>query len=256
MPRIRRSRDNRMGGAARCSRRHSPRSSKIVEAESRASVSRISIDGLAMSAAAALLDAVMADAIIGLRRCQRETELPFHRAGQEPAHAVLLPVCRLHHLFDARPLRPAEQSEHALLLGHALQLLFYSPNRRFGGGDLRGLRFKRPRRLLGVERRGCDLAPRWRVWFGVPLFGSGALEVPGLFDGKGRHGLGSFGSRRRKRRWHDPKPRTSRGEPRATLSPPARDHTNACYAAEVQSVLRPKIRRRPRYFHGRFAITR
>jgi hypothetical protein len=33
-----------MGGGARCSRRHSPRSSKIVEAESRASNSAISID--------------------------------------------------------------------------------------------------------------------------------------------------------------------------------------------------------------------
>jgi hypothetical protein len=28
IPRIKRSRDNRMGGGARCSRRHSPRSSK------------------------------------------------------------------------------------------------------------------------------------------------------------------------------------------------------------------------------------
>jgi hypothetical protein len=33
-----------MGGGALCSRRHSPRSSKIVEAESRASDSAISID--------------------------------------------------------------------------------------------------------------------------------------------------------------------------------------------------------------------
>jgi hypothetical protein len=27
--------------------------------------------------------------------------------------------------------------------------------------------------------------------FGAPLFGGGALEVPRLFDGTGRHGLGS-----------------------------------------------------------------
>ena len=38
-----------MGGGARCSRRHSPRGSKIVAAESRASHSAISIDDLAMS---------------------------------------------------------------------------------------------------------------------------------------------------------------------------------------------------------------
>jgi hypothetical protein len=32
-------------------------------------------------------------------------------------YAVLLPVCRLHHLFDARPLRTAQQCEHTTLLG-------------------------------------------------------------------------------------------------------------------------------------------
>jgi hypothetical protein len=41
IPRSKRSRDNRIGGGARCSRRHAPRSSKIVEAESRASDSAI-----------------------------------------------------------------------------------------------------------------------------------------------------------------------------------------------------------------------
>jgi hypothetical protein len=57
-------------------RNAAPRSSKIVEAESPARDSAISkIDGLAMSATATRLDAV-----------------------------VLLPVCCLHHLFDARPL--------------------------------------------------------------------------------------------------------------------------------------------------------
>src|SRR5580700_6543753 len=108
MPRIKRSRDNRMGGAARCSRRHSPRSSKIVAAERRASVSPISIDGLAMSASATLIDAVTTNAIIGLRGGERETELPFHRAREEAPHAMLSPRRGLHHLSDARPFRPAE----------------------------------------------------------------------------------------------------------------------------------------------------
>jgi Protein of unknown function (DUF2924) len=40
MPRIKRSRESRMGGGARWSRRHSPRSSKIVAVESRASLMR------------------------------------------------------------------------------------------------------------------------------------------------------------------------------------------------------------------------
>src|ERR1700732_3788880 len=109
-----------MGGGARCSRRHSPRSSKIVAAESRASDSAISIDALAMSATATRRDAVTADVAGRFRSGQRETKLLLHRARQEPAHAVLLPVCCLHHLCDACPLRPAEESEHALLLGDAL----------------------------------------------------------------------------------------------------------------------------------------
>ena len=98
--RIKRSRDNRIGGGARCSRRHSPRSSKIVEAESPASDSAISIDGLAMSATAARLDAVTADVACRFRSGQR-TKLLLHRARQKPAHAVLLPVCCLHHLFPS-----------------------------------------------------------------------------------------------------------------------------------------------------------
>jgi hypothetical protein len=52
---------------ARCSRRHSPRSSKIVEAESRASDSAISIAALAMSASAPRFDAVATNAVVGLQ---------------------------------------------------------------------------------------------------------------------------------------------------------------------------------------------
>src|ERR1700736_3419196 len=104
-----------MGGGARCSRRHSPRSSKIVAAESPASDSAISIDdlamSLAMSATATRRDAVTAGVACRFRSGQRETKLLLHRARQKPAHAVLLPVCCLHHLFDARPLGLSQQCE-------------------------------------------------------------------------------------------------------------------------------------------------
>src|SRR5271154_2333987 len=115
-----------MGGGARCSRRHAPRSSKIVISQSRACSTAMSIDDLAMSATTTRLDAVTANAIIGLQRCQRKTELLFHRSCQEPTHAVLLPVCRLHHLFDASPLGSAQQCENALLLGDALDFWLVS----------------------------------------------------------------------------------------------------------------------------------
>src|ERR1700738_4169500 len=105
-----------MDGGARCSRRHSPRSSKIVEAESRASDSAISIDDLAMSATATRRDAVTADVVCRFRSGQRETKLLLHRARQKPAHAVLLALWSLHHLFDAGPLGLAQQGQQALLL--------------------------------------------------------------------------------------------------------------------------------------------
>src|SRR3984893_8642653 len=92
---------NRIGGGARCSRRHSPRSSKIVAAESPASDSAISIDGLGMLATPTRLDSGTADCACLFRSGQRETKLLLHRARQKPAHAVLLPGCCLHHLFDA-----------------------------------------------------------------------------------------------------------------------------------------------------------
>src|SRR5689334_12361333 len=199
MPRIKRSRESRIGGGARCSRRHSPRNSKIVAAESRASSSARLIDVLAMSAAAPRLDVVAADPVIGLDGCERETELPFHRARQKPAHAVLLPVCRLHHLFDACPIRLAQQREHALLLGEPLTACFWLPclRRCFGSGGLRGLRYNGLRwSFLWVRPTRRGVAPPWRVRFGVPLFGCGTLEILRHFDGTGRLDLGSFGSRR------------------------------------------------------------
>jgi hypothetical protein len=128
MPRIQRSRESRIGGGARCSRRHSLRNSKIVAAESRASVSAISIDDFVMSAAAPRLDAVTADSVIGLQRFEREAELLFHCSGQKPALAVLLPVCRLHHLCDASSIGLAQQAEHALLLGDTLATWFFGLN--------------------------------------------------------------------------------------------------------------------------------
>src|SRR5262245_34522417 len=126
MPRSKRSRESRIGGSIRCSRRHSPRNSKIVAAESRASVSAISSDDLVMSAAAPRLDVVAADPTIGLRGGERETELSFDRARQESPHAVLLPAGCVHHLLDACPLGLVEESEHALLLGNVLAPRFFS----------------------------------------------------------------------------------------------------------------------------------
>src|SRR5436853_3308426 len=97
-----------MGGGARCSRRHLLRSSKIVISQSRACSTAMSIDNLAMSATTTRLDSVTAVVACHFRSCQRETDFLLHRAGQESTHAVLLPAYRLHHLCDARPLRPAE----------------------------------------------------------------------------------------------------------------------------------------------------
>src|SRR5271166_5565084 len=101
------------------SRRHSSRNSKIVNSDRRASAIAISIADLSISATAPLFDPVAPHASLGLGRGQREAELLFHGARQEPPHAVLLPICRLHHLFDAGPLGPPQQREHALLLRHS-----------------------------------------------------------------------------------------------------------------------------------------
>jgi hypothetical protein len=53
-----------------------------------------------------------------------------------------------------------------------------------------GLRDNRPRRVLGDDLSGRGLASPRRRGFGASLFGCGALEVLGLFNGKGWHGLG------------------------------------------------------------------
>src|SRR5580704_16587034 len=161
----------------------------MVNAESRASSFATLIAGLSMSARAPRFDAVAANAPVGLQGCEQETELLFHRARQEPPHAVLLPVGRLHHFFDTGPLRLAQQGEHALLLGHSLRPWFVSLHPRLGGGDSLGLRFNRSRRFLGVGSRRRDLTPGCRLRLGAPLLGCGALGVLGLFDGKDRHGI-------------------------------------------------------------------
>ena len=54
----------------------------------------------------------------------------------------------------------------------------------------------RSRRFLGVGSRRRDLTPGCRLRLGAPLLRCGALRVPGFY-GKGRHGVGSVGSRRR-----------------------------------------------------------
>src|ERR1700736_5991455 len=162
----------------------------MVNSENRASACAISIAAWSMSARAPRFDAIAANAPVGLQGCERKTELLFHGARQEPAHAVLLPVGRLHHLFDAGPFGLAQQGEHALLLGHSLRPWFVSLPQRLGGGDSLGLRFNRSRRFLGVVSRRRDLTPGCRLRLGAPLLRCGALRVPGFY-GKGRHRLGS-----------------------------------------------------------------
>ena len=76
---------------------------------------RLIVDQLGR-ATATRRDAVTADVACRFRSGQRETKLLLHRARQKPAHAVLLPVCCLHHLFDARPLGLTQQCQQALLL--------------------------------------------------------------------------------------------------------------------------------------------
>src|ERR1700724_1820387 len=106
----------------------------MVTSESRASDFTISIAAFSMSARAPRFDAIAANAPVGLQGCERKTELLFHGARQEPAHAVLLPVGRLHHFFDTGPFGLAQQGEHALLLGHSLRPCFDSLQRRLGVG--------------------------------------------------------------------------------------------------------------------------
>src|ERR1700737_2603382 len=168
----------------------------MVTSESRTSACATSIAALFMSANAPRFDPIAANAVVGLQGCERKTELLFHRARQEPAHAVLLPVRGLHHLFDAGPVLLAQQGEHALLLAHSLRPWFGNLPQRLGGGDSLGLRFNRSRRFLGVGSRRRDLTPGCRLRLSAPLLGCGALRVPGFY-GKGRHRLGSVGSRRR-----------------------------------------------------------
>ena len=80
-------------------------------------------------------------------------------------HAVLLPVGRLHHFFDTGPFGLAQQGEHALLLGHSLDLWLVNFHPRLGGGDSLSLRFNRSRRSLGVG----NLTPGCRLRLGAPL---------------------------------------------------------------------------------------
>ncbi len=143
---------------ARCSRRHSPRSSKIVAAESRASDSAISIDDLATSATATRLDAVTADVACRFRSGQRETKLLLHRppiTRARCAAASLLPASSLR----CSPLGLTQQCQQALLLGNSLDLWFVAFRRHLGGG-----------------RSGRDLAPRCRTRFNA----RGALERAGI----------------------------------------------------------------------------
>ena len=184
-----------------------------------------------MSATATRRDAVTADVACRFRSGQRESKLLLHRAGQKPAHAVLLPVCCLHHLFDTSPRGLTQQCQQALLLGNSLDLWYiaFAAARGIEAG-------------LGGGRSGRDLAASCRVDVTL-LFLDAAVLSFGTSRWKGLTWSGLLGSRRQNWRSHDPKPRTSRGEPlMGGLARPAHNDTNAYYAAEVQSVLRPQIR--------------
>src|ERR1700730_15150936 len=71
--------------------------------------------------------------------------------SQESPHAVLLPVCRLHHLFDAGPLGLAQQYEHALLLGQSLDLWFIILQQRLGDGDSMSVNDQAVRRVTSAK---------------------------------------------------------------------------------------------------------
>ena len=77
-------------------------------------------------------------------------------ACHEATHAMLLPIRRLHHVFDAGALRLTEESQHALLLGDAPFALCLSRLRRFcdgwGSGVLPRLCFSPLARGVGTVR--------------------------------------------------------------------------------------------------------
>jgi hypothetical protein len=87
----------------------------------------------------------------------------------------LLPVRRLHHLFDAGPLGLAQQGEHALLLGDARDLWFVGLQQRLGGG-----------------RGGRDLAPSCRVGFDAPLLGCGRENRKAMKSARADRSANSF----------------------------------------------------------------
>src|SRR5271166_3027883 len=89
-----------------------------------------------------------------------------------------------------------------------------------------------------IGRASSVLVARWRPRFGAPLFGGDAVETPGGFDGKCRHGFGPLGPRRQNWRSHDPKPHTSRGEPLGSADSASPRRHQWYYAAEIQAVLR------------------
>ena len=143
-----------------------------------------------------VVDAVTADVACRFRSGQRKTKLLLHRARQETRARCAAASRCLHHLCDARPFGSTQQCQQALLLGNSRDLWFVSLQWRLCGGDSLGLRFNRSRRFLGVGSRRRDLTPGCRLRLGAPLLRCGALRVPGFY-GKGRHRLGSVGSRRR-----------------------------------------------------------
>ncbi len=78
----------------------------------------------------------------GFGSCERQFRRRDSITSPYGAERMLLPVCRLHHLCDAGPLRLAQQGEHALLLCNPLTSWFVRLrwDLRRGGSRVLGFR--------------------------------------------------------------------------------------------------------------------
>ena len=159
-------RDNRMGGGARCSRRHSPQFEDRRGGKPRQRLRDIN------RRLGHVSDRDASRRGNGGRRLPLSKWSAKNQASSSPcppkirarcAAASLLPASSL-----ASPLGLTQQCQQALLLGNSLDLGFVTFRRHLGGG-----------------RSGRDLAPSCRTRFNAPLLGCGGLKVSGLRDGRG-----------------------------------------------------------------------
>ena len=109
---------------------------------------------------------------------------------------MLLPVGRLHHLFDAGPVGLTQQCEHALLFGQSRDLWFVSLPQRLGGGDSLGLQLTDRVGFLALAAGDVTLRRDAVFDWALPFLGA-ALFVFRDFMERVDMVLGSLGSRRR-----------------------------------------------------------